>query len=617
MDFTEASIPVDTEKNNGKKRQREQFSVAPKPSKGTCPRQPKKAKQLAAPDDQDISKAFNIAKPHTKRLFLLPEGSGDFSLGTSVQKHVHFDDDPSETTETGFSPGIIQDSPLRKGLGSIYQAAFQDEEWHTDTDRFTGPRLSVRHTIVVPNTHRRAAFETVSPSTIVGTSRPHQEAQSSWDQIAYDSALQVPCSSGVLTDTGNTSAEPIEAADLTTSFACLEQGLDKSTDWHSDARQIEVTTLMSQVVASLDHSIDYGEHPDMKDDPMDVDDAELSFLMSEFTNIEGEANKASPEHFIDPVDLSLSSDIGRTVSSPSDDIEICLDTTFVEPSSSYLLFRSHLPTFPTKGEVSDDPFLEVEQQSIDELTYNDEDLEAVLESFDSPPSAQLPQSTPLTSSKEEPPTTEPLRWAFSDSITPITSPPSPANPYQQDMAPPPPPSMANSSMPKDIPHKVSFDQNGNPIPFVRPPFAPPIRDRSPVIGLSNRTVLRACFRIGEALNAGSTALRTKTDAVIELYARVVHSERPPGSVKQQFQFADIFSSDKPPFLKGTYGLWKGVELWDLDSKVFLGEKGQGKMARVVGRMVRDEKTRDLEMMMLSVWEADWDDVGICKGHYCE
>lgn len=37
------------------------------------------------------------------------------------------------------------------------------------------------------------------------------------------------------------------------------------------------------------------------------------------------------------------------------------------------------------------------------------------------------------------------------------------------------------------------------------------------------------------------------------------------------------------------------------------------MARVVGRIGRDETTRGLAMTVLSVWEVDWEDVGSVKG----
>ena len=167
--------------------------------------------------------------------------------------------------------------------------------------------------------------------------------------------------------------------------------------------------------------------------------------------------------------------------------------------------------------------------------------------------------------------------------------------------------------PTDTPHLISFDTEGNPIPFIRPPFPPPLRDRSPITGLTTRMLLRTCFRIGDALNAAAAASRSNVDAIIELYARVVSSERVLESFKQHFQFTDLFTGGKPPFLAGTFGLWRGVGLWDVDSRVFLGDGGRGKMARVMGRIKRDASGKRWEMSILSVWQVDWEDVGVAKG----
>lgn len=170
----------------------------------------------------------------------------------------------------------------------------------------------------------------------------------------------------------------------------------------------------------------------------------------------------------------------------------------------------------------------------------------------------------------------------------------------------------------DIPHQISFDVSGQPLPFIRPPFPAPMLDRSPIQGLNSRTVLRTCFRIGEALNAATASLRSASapDAVVELYCRSISSIRDPTSFKQTFQFGDLFSSASPPFLTGTYMMWRGIGLWDHDSRAFLGEDGKGKMARVVGKIKRPEKENGMnrwEMLVMSVWEVDWEDVSIAKG----
>ena len=172
----------------------------------------------------------------------------------------------------------------------------------------------------------------------------------------------------------------------------------------------------------------------------------------------------------------------------------------------------------------------------------------------------------------------------------------------------------------DPPQRLHMDSNGNVPPFVRPPFPNPVRDRSPILGLTNRTVLRTCFRIGEGLNAAAVASRTNVDAIVELYARIVSSSREAsGGYKQHFQFGDLFT-DKPPYLSGSYTLWKGVGIWDNDSKELVGEQGRGKMVRVLGRIKKKEPRNEqgpaVEMFVLSIWEVDWEDIGVAKGIVC-
>ncbi|MCJ1245303.1 hypothetical protein MMC30_002507 [Trapelia coarctata] len=174
---------------------------------------------------------------------------------------------------------------------------------------------------------------------------------------------------------------------------------------------------------------------------------------------------------------------------------------------------------------------------------------------------------------------------------------------------------APQSTPQVAKHLVGFDSNGNALPFVRSPFPTKVLDRSPILGLASSLLLRTCFRIGEVINAATVASHTNLDPLIELYARVTYSQRV--GVEQFFQFADLFRGDRPPFLNATYVGWKGVDLWDCDSKYFLGESGKGKIARCVGRLKRDEtKKGSWKMVVLSIWEASWDDVGYVKGIVC-
>jgi hypothetical protein len=152
-------------------------------------------------------------------------------------------------------------------------------------------------------------------------------------------------------------------------------------------------------------------------------------------------------------------------------------------------------------------------------------------------------------------------------------------------------------------------------PIVRPQFPKPVRDRSPVIALSTEIKLRTCFRIGEALNTGVSALQDKKNLTIELYARVASSHREEGGVKQHFIFADLFHN-RPPFLNGVYELWKGSSLWEYDSGRFLATQGTARerLCRCIGRLKKDET--QWVFALLNIWEASWDDVNHVKEIIC-
>ena len=260
------------------------------------------------------------------------------------------------------------------------------------------------------------------------------------------------------------------------------------------------------------------------------------------------------------------------------------------PSSQQSCILTHV-----SGNVGKAKHRNVKPAEGSENSFDDDDLDEELMYLPAESSNTIQPSTPLTS--PEKPSTPKLQWLPPKVYIPAKS-------------------SQISVSPTDIPHLVPFNINGEPLPFARPAFPKPIRDRSPILGLTNRAVLRTCFRIGEALNAAAVASRTNTDAVIELYARIIHCERETGKgFKQFFQFGDLFT-EKLPYLSATYSLWKGVGLWDMDSKVFLGEEGRGKMARALGRIKKREGGGGCEMVVLSIWEVDWEDVGIAKGIVC-
>jgi hypothetical protein len=144
-------------------------------------------------------------------------------------------------------------------------------------------------------------------------------------------------------------------------------------------------------------------------------------------------------------------------------------------------------------------------------------------------------------------------------------------------------------------------------PIVRPPFPTPVRDRSPVIGLSPYLLLRTCFRIGEAINQACHAVKHGQKVIFELYAKVLSSHR--NEARQDFVFHDLFH-DKPPYIKGVYHavIWRGVRLYDYDSQRLLEEK---KLCRCIGTIKRDGKEWIMEV--LNAWEAKWEDVAWVEG----
>lgn len=146
-------------------------------------------------------------------------------------------------------------------------------------------------------------------------------------------------------------------------------------------------------------------------------------------------------------------------------------------------------------------------------------------------------------------------------------------------------------------------------PVARAPFPSLVKDRSPIIGLSSKSALRTCFRIGEAINQASHATNSGQDFMFELYAKVLSTNR--DASKQHFVFADLFH-ERPPHLKGEYdaAIWKGVELFNYDSGRFLRSKSS--MCRCIG-MIKRNKNREWVMIVLNIWEATWKDVEWVEG----
>lgn len=169
----------------------------------------------------------------------------------------------------------------------------------------------------------------------------------------------------------------------------------------------------------------------------------------------------------------------------------------------------------------------------------------------------------------------------------------------------------SASPPNEAPTQLEESDTSRPI--VRLPFPCQVQDRSPIIGLSATSVLRTCFRAGEALNVGCQAVREGRTVIIELYATVRSSFREPDSVTQHFVIGDLFH-DRPPYINAVYELWKGVDLWDYDSSRFLEQSDARRMCRCIGQMKRED--RKWKLLILNVWEASWEDIDYVKGIIC-
>lgn len=150
-------------------------------------------------------------------------------------------------------------------------------------------------------------------------------------------------------------------------------------------------------------------------------------------------------------------------------------------------------------------------------------------------------------------------------------------------------------------------------PVIRSAFPHAISDRPQIYGAHNTTLLRTCFRIGEAINVGCYAVRTGKNLLIELYARVQTSWRDRGQEgRQHFIFKDIYH-DKPPYMKGTFVLLADHKPSDAGSKAFLASQSNNSVCRLLARIKRGHTL--LELDILSIWQASWEDVDHVAGIY--
>lgn len=148
-------------------------------------------------------------------------------------------------------------------------------------------------------------------------------------------------------------------------------------------------------------------------------------------------------------------------------------------------------------------------------------------------------------------------------------------------------------------------------PFVRSPFPKAVTTRCPIYGVSNRSMLRVCFRIAEVFKAASSQRSSDTTTNVEFYAAVTHSTRCADI--QTFNFADLFFPTRPPFLTGSCQGWRGSQLYEHDTGSFLdASPTRLRMCRAVGTLTRTVAGQ-LDVKILNIWEASWEDVSWVRG----
>jgi hypothetical protein len=152
-----------------------------------------------------------------------------------------------------------------------------------------------------------------------------------------------------------------------------------------------------------------------------------------------------------------------------------------------------------------------------------------------------------------------------------------------------------------------IDRNEQRKPIVRPVFPSQVRDRSPIVGLTPNTLLRTCFRIGEAINTGRGAIKEGKTVILELYARVLYSKR--YNNKQRFVFCDLYHTNAP-YINAVYdaAIWEAGSQFNYDSARLLQEM---KMCRCIGKMKKEGG--EWVLVLSSVWEASWEDIAWVEG----
>lgn len=577
-----------TNNSKAQKRRKTQSSAAttaPKPRKAATSKKTNRAKTAAQLDQQDISQGLSRTKPTSSRDGALPVKAGS-SFGEDIpfEQNADMQRVGDRSHELKVKPAVNE----RKKQSKRSQAANKDQAAYVD----------------VPDN----VLNQVSPPTPPKSDEVEAEVTSKNQSYGQDSATNRQASP-------NDYIEPSNEDNLKndTSIIIRDFGVPPFTQTSPPRLQDRVSQGTMTVDDSLDlipgdliEADDIG-CGDACDDDFPMDDDFLEDIMQSMA-LPAEAKLVGSDCWRQGSsgatlfsDEQLEKDRSRWPRAVSDPDGVAIydeDPTLVasdiidDPSSTQRSSQASCILSHVADNANSD---HTRTSKASETCFDDNELDDGLIDL------TVDEITaPVTPAKRS--LSPKLQWLSPKTFTPAKSSRTPVSPND------------------DPRNHVPVDAYGRPVPFARPPFPKAVQDRSPILGLTNRMVLRICFRIGEALNAAAVASRENVDAIIELYARVVFSSREAGGgYKQNFQFGDLFT-DKPPYLSGTYTLWKGVEVWDNDSKRFVGEQGRGKMARVLGRIKKTEPGQGqgpgVEMVILSVWEVDWEDIGVAKGIAC-
>lgn len=157
-------------------------------------------------------------------------------------------------------------------------------------------------------------------------------------------------------------------------------------------------------------------------------------------------------------------------------------------------------------------------------------------------------------------------------------------------------------------------------PFVRSAFPKAIKTLSLLPNISPSRRILTCFRIADILRAATSPDTT----FLEIYTAVISSSR--AGLKQHFIFTDLFFPARPPQISGTYVGWQGIDLFEDDTRPFLkARKDKPVMCRAICVLLRKEGSgikpsaptaagiADIRLKVLSIWRAEWGDVGYAKG----